>query len=129
MSTQNALSQKTRHLPPSIRGRAVVAPPVDIFENADGFLIVADLPGVEADKVDIRLENGELSIHGAWSLPDPEGAPIASEYRAADYKRSFFVPDTIDVDHIEADIRDGVLSVRLPRSEAVKPRSIQVRAG
>jgi len=129
MSTPNAVSQKDQHLSPSLRGRAVIAPPVDIFENDDGFLIVADLPGVSADKVDIRLENGELTIHGAWSLPEPEGAALAGEYRPADYKRSFYVPDSIDVDRIAADLKDGVLSLHLPRSEAVKPRSIQVRAG
>ncbi|MFH1463515.1 MAG: Hsp20/alpha crystallin family protein [Pseudomonadota bacterium] len=129
MSTPNAISQKDQHLSPSLRGRAVIAPPVDIFENDDGFLIVADLPGVAADKVDIRLENGELTIQGTWSLPEPEGTAMASEYRAADYKRSFYVPDTIDVDGIEAHLAQGVLSVRLPRSEAVKPRSIAVRAG
>jgi HSP20 family protein len=129
MSKEHALSKTDQTRPESIRGRPVVAPPADIFENDDGFLIVADLPGVAADKVDIRLERGELTIHGSWSLADREASPMAQEFRATDFERRFVVPDSIDVDAISAQIDGGVLRVRLPKSEAVKPRRIEVRTG
>jgi len=126
---ENAITRKEERPTQSIRGRAVVAPPVDIFENADGFLIVADLPGVAADKISIELDKGELTIHGAWSHAAPEGRTLAAEYRSTDFARSFLVPDSIDADRISATVKDGVLSLLLPRLESFKPRSIQVQAG
>jgi len=129
MDNDTAITRKEEQLPRSIRGRAVVAPPVDIFENDDNFLITADLPGVAAEKVDIRLEQGELTIHGSWSKEEPAGSPLASEYQPTDFRRSFTVPDTIDVSGITAELTDGVLQVTLPKTEAVKPRRIAVKAG
>jgi HSP20 family protein len=129
MSKERTLTQKNELRPESIRGRPVVAPPADIYENDDGFMIVADLPGVSADKVDIRLDRGELSIHGSWSVPERAAEALAREFREADFERRFVVPDSIDTDGISAELNDGVLQVLLPKSEAVKPRRIEVRAG
>lgn len=128
MSKDHALSKPEEARPQSIRGRPVVAPPADIFENDDGFLIVADLPGVAAGSVDIRLDRGELSIHGSWSAAEREATAMAREFRATDFERRFVVPDSIDVDGISAELDGGVLQVMLPKSEAVKPRRIEVRA-
>jgi HSP20 family protein len=129
MSKERALSKQDEARPESIRGRPVVAPPADIYENEDGFLIVADLPGVAAEKVDIRLDRNELTIHGSWSRVDKQASPVAREFRSTDFERRFVVPDSIDVDGISAELNGGVLQVRLPKSEAVKPRRIEVRAG
>lgn len=129
MSNKNALTQPEETRPQSIRGRPVLAPPADIFENEDAFLIVADLPGVAADGIDIRLDRGELAIHGTWSHVQASETPVAREFRPTDFERRFVVPDSIDVDAISAELTDGVLQVRLPKSEAVKPRRIEVRAG
>ena len=129
MSQANPIVRKKEPLSQNIRGRAVATPPADVFENDDGFLLRLDLPGVDPEKVDIALDKGELSINGAWSLPDPEGQLVGSEYRATDYHRRFQVPDSIDADQISATLEQGVLQVLLPKSEALKPRSIQVSAG
>lgn len=128
MSKEQALTRQDHTNPQSIRGRPVVAPPADIYENDDGFIIVADLPGVSADCVDIRLDRGELTIHGSWSRPELEASPLAREFRATDFERRFVVPDSIDVDAISAELNQGVLQVRLPKNAAVKPRRIEVRA-
>jgi HSP20 family protein len=128
MSKERALSKQDETRPESIRGRPVIAPPADIYENDDGFMIVADLPGVSADKVDIRLDRGELTIHGSWSREELAASVMAREFRATDFERRFVVPDSIDVDNISAELNGGVLQVMLPKSEAVKPRRIEVRA-
>ncbi len=129
MSNDTAISKKQETSSESIRGRWVVAPPVDIFENDDSFLIRTDLPGVRAEDVDIRLEKGELIIRANWSRETVAGESLAREFRDSDYERRFSVPDTIDADAITADLSLGILRVTLPKSEAVKPRRIQVRAG
>jgi HSP20 family protein len=129
MSKETALTQKDDTRPESIRGRPVVPPPADIYENDDGFMILADLPGVSADKIDIRLDRGELTIHGSWSQPERAASAVAREFRPADFERRFVVPDSIDAEGISAALNDGVLQVLIPKSEAVKPRRIEVRAG
>ncbi len=129
MNDEQALTQENDTTLQSIRGRPVAAPPADIYENDDGFLIVADLPGVRADAVDIRLDHGKLTIHGSWSQPSRETGALAREFHATDFERRFMVPDSIDADGISAELSQGVLQVRLPKSEAVKPRRIEVRAG
>ncbi len=129
MSQANPIVRKNNSPSQGIRGRVLAVPPADVFENDEGFLLRLDLPGVDPDKVDIRLDKGELSIGGAWSQPDDEGELVGREYHATDYRRRFQVPDSIDADQISATLERGVLQVLLPKSEALKPRSIQVRAG
>ncbi len=128
MSSDNALTKTETTSPESIRGRPVVAPPADIYENEDGFLILTDLPGVAAGEVDIRLDRNELTIHGSWSQGSREADPLAREFRATDFERRFVVPDSIDADGITAELSDVVLRVTLPKGEDAKPRRIEVRA-
>jgi len=103
---------------PEARATAV-APRVDILETEHEFLVLADVPGLKPDDVDIRFEQGEMTIHGRRQ-GTRDGAPVA-------YHRSFAVAETIAADKISADIKDGVLTVKLPKTEAVKPRRIAVR--
>jgi len=99
--------------------RAVtVGPRVDVLETEHEFLVLADLPGVKPDDVDIRFEKGELSVHGR--------RPASRDYATTNYHRVFTVADTIAADKISADLKVGVLTVRLPKVEAVKPKRIVV---
>ncbi len=102
-----------------------LAPPVDVFENADELLLRADVPGVEQDALDIRLDGGELTFEA--KQPEPEEGD--ESYRAVWFTRSFTLPSTIDVEKVSAELCDGVLEVRLPKSEAAKPRRIAVKTG
>jgi len=94
--------------------RPSIAPPVDIYENNDEYLIVADVPSVTGDKVRLNLEEDQLTLR-ARRIDD------------VDYKRSFYLPDGVDFDKADADIKDGVLTVHLPKAAAVKPRRIAVK--
>lgn len=106
---------------------ATVLPRVDVLETENEFLLLADLPGVRPDDVDVRFEQGELTVHGRRHGADGARRQLLGEYAAANFHRVFAVTDTVAADRIEADLKDGVLTVRLPKIEAVKPRKIAVR--
>ena len=106
--------------------RPVIAPAVDIYENEREYLVLADLPGVSHDSVQIRFEGGELSL--AASRPDDKaGGYLGSEIVDADYRRLFRIPETVDSDKIEARLVDGVLHLVLPKTGKAGPRQISVK--
>ena len=103
------------------------APRADIFETKDGIDVLVDMPGVSAETVDITLEKNVLTINGYVEPYGPEGYTLAwAEYRDGDYQRRFTLSDEIDREKIEANIRDGVLRLHLPKAEAAKTRKIAV---
>jgi HSP20 family molecular chaperone IbpA len=108
--------------------RRAVAPAVDVYENKDEFLIFADLPGVPRDNVNVHFERGRLTLEARREFTAP-GAVLASEYAPADFHRSFALPQGVDAARIEAELQAGVLRVRLPKSDAVRPRSIAIKGG
>lgn len=110
------------------RTRPVVAPSVDIFENAHEYLVLADLPGVAGDDVQIRYEDGELTIRAARE-DRGNGQLLGAEFTAADYVRRFSIPETVDAAKIDAKLNNGVLHLTLPKAGRAKPRQIAVRAG
>ncbi|GAC1352872.1 MAG: Hsp20/alpha crystallin family protein [Polyangiales bacterium] len=129
--TKGASSQFSRRSDGSVervQERALVAPAVDIFENKDELLLVADLAGVKKEDVTVRLENDELTLE-ARRYEEGLGNSLATEYRVADYRRAFAVPQVIDASKISAELKHGVLSMHLPKSDSVKPRRIEIKAG
>jgi len=130
MSRKHEMTRPEEQLPSNLRGRLVAAPPVDIYENDEEYVLEADVPGVAQDRVTLRLENGELAFEGQWSVPEIEGATVlAREFRPVDFRRTFILPDTVDGDKVSASLKDGVLTVRIPKAASVRPRSIEIRAG
>lgn len=111
-----------------VQERPVVAPRVDVYENADEVLLIADLPGVSKDAIRIDLQDGELTIEGTRSVRTG-GERIQHEYRAWDFRRSFKLPQGLDYNKVDARMKAGVLELHLPKAAAVKPRKIEVRAG
>jgi HSP20 family protein len=105
-----------------------VAPPVDVFENADEVLLVADVPGVPSDAIDVRVENGTLTLQ-ARRAPESGGTALAREYEVVDFGRTFRIPAGIDAANIVAEAKNGTVLVRLPKIAAVKPRKIAVSSG
>ncbi|MBA4067864.1 MAG: heat-shock protein SP21 [Isosphaera sp.] len=95
-----------------------LTPRVDVLETENEFLVLADLPGVKPDQVDIRFEKGEMSVHGR--------RPGGRDRAATHYHRVFAVAETVAADRITADLKAGVLTVKLPKVEAVKPKRIAV---
>jgi HSP20 family protein len=106
---------------------AVVAPLVDIVENDQEILLYADMPGVDRKDISINIDNGRLSLSGVREVK-PVGAINWEEFGDIEYRRTFSVPQTIDVSAVNAELKDGVLLLHLPKSEAAKPRQIEIRA-
>jgi len=102
-------------------------PPVDIFETPDELVVVADMPGVQPDGVDVDLEGDELSIEGRVSREDYEGLkPLYVEYGVGGYYRKFALGEMVDRAGIKAQLKNGVLVLKLPKAEAARPRRISV---
>jgi len=107
--------------------RAVVRPRVDVLENEAEYLVIADVPGVTKDGVDVQFRDGELRLEARRTVLDP-GPALLEESRSADYRRAFAMPDGVDADKIEAELANGVLKVHLPKAAAKRARRIDVRA-
>jgi HSP20 family protein len=101
--------------------------PVDICETEDAFLLVGDLPGVRKEGLEVRLAENELVIKGRarQDLGSPETVYVR-EIPGADYQRSFTLSDAVDPAKISAEMKDGILKIRLPKAEHVKPREIEI---
>ncbi|RMH98912.1 MAG: Hsp20/alpha crystallin family protein [Calditrichaeota bacterium] len=110
------------------RNTRVFLPPVDIYETHDDIVLLADMPGVNKDAIDITLEQNVLTIRAKAEPQVPEGYELAyAEYEVGDYERSFTLDETVDQERIEASYQNGVLQLRLPKAEPAKPKKIEVK--
>ncbi|MCX7816310.1 MAG: Hsp20/alpha crystallin family protein [Syntrophales bacterium] len=110
------------------RNKRVFIPRVDIYESKDSIVLLADMPGVDVDDVDVTLEKNTLTIRGSVKPMSFEGLDLVySEYDAGDYQRSFSVPEDVDRERIEATVKNGVLRLVLPKSEAAKAKKIAIK--
>jgi HSP20 family protein len=103
-----------------------VAPEVNIFETKDGYVIEAEMPGVNKEGLEITVEGNELTIVGHRNSEQLNAQPLFRERRLTDYRRSFELDPAIDTSKVAAKIDQGILTVTLPKSEKVKPRKITV---
>lgn len=104
-----------------------VTPAVDIFETEQGLTLVADVPGLDREHRSLDIDQGVLTLKGR--TPEWQGSQeIYREFTMPSYYRQFQLPDTIDPGRISAEIRNGVLTLKLPKAEAAKPRRIEVRS-
>ena len=103
-----------------------VTPPVDIYETGDGLVVKADLPGVAKENLDVRVENNLLTIRGRSAHVAP-GDPIYREYDLVHFFRQFELNERVDQGKISADLKQGVLTLMLPKAEEAKPRRIDVK--
>jgi HSP20 family molecular chaperone IbpA len=112
------------------RDRLAFVPRADIYETNEGITVLVDMPGVDETSVDIALENNVLTIGGYVEPVEPEGRSLAySEYRVGDYERAFSLSDQIDQDGIDAQVKDGVLRLYLPKITEARRRTVAIRAG
>jgi len=108
------------------RGLRVVSPLVDIMENENEIMVYADLPGVKREDLSVHIDDGTLTLSGA--IPAVQAGAIQwEEFGQVEYRRRFAVPQTIDIEGVKAELRDGVLCLILPKSAAAKPRSIEIK--
>lgn len=125
MNEQTDIVKRKETAPERSRQIPVSTPVVDIYENDDELLLYADMPGVAKENITVTVDNGELVISGVRSLPR-SGTVIREEFGDVKFRRTFSVPQTIDVEKVNAEMKDGVLRLHLPKSEAAKPRQIKI---
>jgi HSP20 family protein len=130
MSPQELQVQKKRELEgkeeSTIPARTFV-PTADIYEDRDSLKVILEMPGVEKSNVEVKVEEGVLFVEGRLDLAKYRGLqPVYTEYNIGNYSRSFRLSNAIDQNKIDAELKDGVLSLTLAKAEKAKPRTIQV---
>lgn len=113
-------SESTRNVP-------LFIPAVDIYEKESSLVLLADMPGVPMEDVEIDVNNDQLTIRGMVTAEESQGTALLREYAVGDYYRQFTLSNVIDQSKIEASMKDGVLKLVLPKAEAAKPRKITVQ--
>lgn len=107
-----------------------LTPEVDIYEDAEGIYLRADMPGVSRDRLDIQVNKDALTIEGEAKIDMPEGMEaLYADVQSTRYRRSFVLSGELDTEKIEARLKDGVLSLHIPKRAEAKPRKIEVNAG
>jgi HSP20 family protein len=104
-----------------------ITPRTDIHETGDEYVVQADMPGVAPQNVDIQFENGELTVHGRRTTTQAGRERVMQESTIDGYRRSFRLAEHIASDRIDATMNGGVLTLKLPKTDAVKPRKIAVK--
>jgi HSP20 family molecular chaperone IbpA len=108
-------------------GSVIYTPRFDICETEDELILYGELPGVELGDLDIQFEGKELTIHGKVSSRHGDHRPLREEYGVGDFYRTFAVGETIDAEKISAELKNGLLTLHLPKVEAAKPKRIEVK--
>jgi len=107
-----------------------LVPPVDVYENEAGITLLADLPGVSREGLGVRVDGDSLVIEGRVESAGPENLQLVyGEAQYAAYRRQFTLSRELDASRIEAQLKDGVLQLSIPKAEEAKPRRIQVNVG
>lgn len=133
MTTTNHGSKNGNREPSDQKGRhesnqdATFIPRFDVWEGDDELVLYGDLPGVDSDHLSIEFENRQLTIHGTVNRWHEDDGSLYSEYQIGDFHRTFTIGESINADNIRADLKDGVLTLRLPKVEEAKPRKIEVK--
>jgi len=109
-----------------VHSEQFIAPSASVVEAADGYTLEVEMSGVNKERLEITVENNELTIVGRRSLPAVEGTLIHRESRPENYRRTFELDPSIDANKISAKIDQGVVTLMLPKAEHVKPRKFTV---
>lgn len=109
-------------------GERYIKPAVDIIETDDGLTLIADIPGASKDTMDVTVEKGILTVNAPVSRSMP-GRSIYTEFELAHYYRQFSIPETLNDERVKAEFFNGLLTLKIPVSEAAKPHKIKIKAG
>jgi len=127
MSEKKDMVKKEEEILEAVHKLPTATPAVDIYENEEEILLHADMPGVVKEDISVNIDNGKLSVSGVRKLA-ATGASSWEEFGDVAYHRTFSVPQTIDLEKVNAELKDGVLRLHLPKSDAAKPRLIEIKA-
>lgn len=129
MNETNALTRETPAPVAPAAPKKVFMPRADVYETSEAIVVLADLPGVDENGVDITLEKNVLTLRGNVAEPNYPDRKLAwEEYAIGDYERTFTIGTDIQADAIAATLKNGVLKVTLPKVQEVKARKISVKA-
>lgn len=131
MTEKNAMRGETsnRMQGPDAK-EAAVLPPVDIYEDATGVTIKADLPGVARERLSIQVDKDRLAIEGDAGIEMPKGMQVLyADLRCTRFRRSFTLSQELEADRITAELKDGVLTLHVPKRTELRPRKIEVKVG
>jgi HSP20 family molecular chaperone IbpA len=121
---------EVQHQSPAREHECALVPAVDIFEDADGISVVLDMPGVSKERLHVKADGNGLVVEGDAEIPMAEGMEaVYADVRATHYRRSFGLTGELDAERIEAGLKDGVLTLRIPKRSELKPRRIEIKAG
>lgn len=115
------VAELTREVP-------LFSPRFDIVETENEMILFGDLPGVGQDQLDVQYENDQLIVHGHVEPRYESESMLRQEYEMGDFHRTFSIGPAIDAEKISAELHNGVLKIHLPKSEAVKPKRIEIKA-
>lgn len=108
--------------------RAAGFPPVNLYETPDAYMLTAELPGLRSEDIEVSIERNRVSLRGERTIEHPENASVhRAERRAGGFRRTIELPLDVDADKAEAAHRNGVLMLRVPKSEEHQPRRIAVQ--
>lgn len=127
VTTTATPEQAARQAADAAREPATFQPAVDVCDRGAEVTIVADVPGARADAVDVTFDDGVLTVHAAVPPRTLPGRAALREYGVGDYRRAFRLGEGFDASQITAECRAGVLTIRVPRQAAVRPRKVEVR--
>ena len=125
-----AKRESTAAAAPARREDFFLTPPVDIFEDTEGITVQAEMPGVSKDRLNIQADRNNLVIEGEGVLDLPAGTEaLYADLQATKYRRSFLLSGELETDRIEANLKDGLLTLRIPKRAEYKPRKIEISSG
>ncbi|WP_136809090.1 Hsp20/alpha crystallin family protein [Desulfosediminicola flagellatus] len=126
MSDTSEIMKREETNPEVLQQLNTVSPVVDIFENDEEILLYADMPGVAKENLSINIDNGKLMLSSTRRL-GVQGAATWEEFGDVEFHRVFSIPQTIDISKVNAVLSNGVLQLHLPKSEAAKPKQIEIK--
>lgn len=123
-------SSSASRQPAALEQQPYVVPPVDVFENEQAITLLADLPGVARDQLQVRVDGDSLVLEATASTAGPENMQLVhGEAQCPNYRRQFTLSRELDATRIEAQLRNGVLRLTIPKAEEARPRRITVQGG
>ncbi|WP_459557732.1 Hsp20/alpha crystallin family protein [Lacunimicrobium album] len=112
----------------AVPSRLLFNPPIDIYQNDAGLVLMADLPGVTIETLELQIQDAKLILFArVQKVPPPDAIPLYQEYQVGDFLRSFILTEEIDYERITAKLNHGVLEIVLPKASKAPPRKIEVR--
>lgn len=113
---------------PTPSAESALRPPVDIYETAEGITLLADMPGVSREGLNLQVEGNNLLVEGSIGIaPREQMTALYADVRSTRYRRNFVLSNELEADKINANLKDGVLTVQIPKRAELRPRRIEVK--